>query len=218
MKENEGKGWGEVRREYQLERLDESGLPDDPLELLAAWIDRAGSSGLSDHTAMSLSTVDPEGQPSSRMVLLKEIRGGKLFFYTNYRSRKSRHLETNPRVAAHFFWSPLERQVKIEGVAEPVDASDSDRYFASRPFESNIAAWASPQSEVVPGRSFLEEGFDRYLKEFSHAGKVPRPVFWGGFAITPQRIEFWQGGAHRLHDRIEYGRSEGGWSRVRLAP
>lgn len=218
MNEGEKKELGQIRREYRKDQLDETILPDDPLDLLASWLDQAQTSGIADPTAMTLSTVDREGQPSSRIVLLKNILEGKLIFYTNYRSRKAQQMETNPRIALLFFWSVLERQVKIAGRATPVDPEDSDLYFQSRPFESNVSTWASPQSEVVPDRSYLEKEFDKYIKKFSPSRNVPRPGYWGGYAITPEKIEFWQGGSHRLHDRIEYSRTIKGWSRVRLAP
>ena len=219
MKENK-KDLKHVRREYNKEKLEESHLPENPLELFASWLEHAQSSGHTDPTAMTLSTVERNGQPSSRIVLLKKIQEGKLIFYTNYHSRKSREIRANSKVAAHFYWSGLERQVKIAGTASPLDDADSDLYFQSRPFESNIAAWASPQSEAVPHRQYLENEFKKYLEKFKANRKVPRPAYWGGYAITPKRMEFWQGGRHRLHDRFEYTRNEErwSWSWIRLGP
>ena len=167
---------------------------------------------------MTLSTVERNGQPSSRIVLLKKVQEGNLIFYTNYHSRKSREIRVNSKVAALFYWPEMERQVKIAGTASPLDDADSDLYFQSRPFESNITAWASPQSEVVPHRQYLENEFKKYLKRFSTSKKMPRPAYWGGYAITPTRIEFWQGGRHRLHDRFEYTKKDERWSWIRLAP
>lgn len=207
-----------IRREYEKEKLEESQLPENPMELFASWLEQARSSGHTDPTAMTLSTVERNGQPSSRIVLLKKIHEGKLIFYTNYHSRKSREIKTNSRVAAHFYWSGLERQVKIAGTASPLDDADSDLYFQSRPLESNITAWASPQSEVVPNRQYLENEFKKYLKKYKTCKQVPRPAYWGGYAITPTRMEFWQGGKHRLHDRFDYRKKEGRWSWVRLGP
>jgi pyridoxamine 5'-phosphate oxidase len=141
-----------VRREYRLKQLDESTLPADPLELLMGWLEEAAGSGNPDPTAMTLSTVDQNGTPSSRTVLLKKIHDNRLIFFTNYHSRKAKNIRSSPKVSVHFYWPELERQVKIAGVAAPVDDKESDHYFRSRPFESKISAWASPQSEVVPGR------------------------------------------------------------------
>lgn len=139
-------------------------------------------------------------------------------FYTNYHSRKSREIRANNRVAAHFFWPDLERQVKISGHAMPVKDEDSDHYFRSRPYESKISAWASPQSEVIPNREYLEKEFEKYRKKYNDPDEIPRPAYWGGYAIIPSRVEFWQGGRYRLHDRIEYTKKEGRWNSVRLAP
>lgn len=208
----------QVRREYDLGRLDESALPADPFAFFGAWIEDASRSGTPDPTAMTLSTVDESGAPSSRIVLLKKIDQNRLIFFTNYRSKKAREILNRPGVAAHFFWPELERQVKISGMAGPVDDAESDRYFSSRPYESKVSAWASPQSEVVPDRDYLEREYRKYLLKFEGSDEVPRPDYWGGFAIEPVRMEFWQGGRHRLHDRMEYTLKNKKWSRVRLAP
>lgn len=207
-----------VRREYAHDQLDESRITADPLLLLTAWLEEATQSNTPDPTAMTLSTVDKNGSPSSRIVLLKRIHQNKLIFFTSYQSKKAREIKNNSRVAAHFYWPELERQVKITGVAEILEDSGSDTYFRSRPFESKVAAWASPQSEVVPDRDYLERKFQQYYKKFKDTGEVPRPSHWGGYAISPLQIEFWQGGRYRLHDRIEYSLKEEVWSFVRLAP
>jgi pyridoxamine 5'-phosphate oxidase len=212
------KEFGAVRREYELSRMDESKLPDDPILLFVEWIQKAGTSGIPDPTAMTLSTVDERGSPSSRIVLLKKIDQNRLIFFTNYRSRKAKEIRNNPGVAAHFYWPQLERQLKISGVAQRLEDLESDLYFSSRPFESKVAAWASPQSEVVPDRDYLEKQYQLYLEKYEGSGEVPRPAFWGGIAIDPRYMEFWQGGLHRLHDRFAYTKKEVGWSRVRLAP
>ena len=218
MADGNNKKLDRIRREYDLDRLDESTLPADPLELFAAWMGDASRSGNPDPTAMTLSTVDESGSPSSRIVLLKKIDQAKLIFFTNYRSRKAREISHDSRVAAHLYWPLLERQVKISGTAESLENADSDLYFSSRPFESKISAWASPQSDVVPDREYLEEQYRLQLKKFEGSDKVPRPAYWGGYAITPLRMEFWQGGKYRLHDRIEYTLKDEQWSLVRLAP
>lgn len=207
-----------IRREFDLDQLDELKLPADPMLLFKAWMEEATKSENPDPTAMTLSTVDQNGSPSSRTVLLKKIQDNRLIFFTNYKSRKSREILNTPKVAAHLYWPRLERQVKIAGVAKPLTDEISDLYFSSRPFESKVSAWASPQSEVVPDRGYLEQEYLKYLEKFSVSQKVPRPSYWGGFAIEPLRIEFWQGGKYRLHDRIEYTFMDGVWSRVRLAP
>lgn len=208
----------EERREYTRDKLEKEGLPDNPLVLFSAWLDQAMHSLNPDPTAMTLSTVERNGQPSSRIVLLKKVEDNKLIFHTNYHSRKAREIRAKPRVAAHFYWPEMERQVNIVGIARPVDDADSDHYFRSRPYDSNISAWASPQSEVIPDRNYLENEFEKYRKRYVEGKPVPRPAYWGGYAILPLRIEFWQGGIRRLHDRIEYTRKDEKWSLVRLAP
>lgn len=218
MDEKSDKGLEHVRREYSLDRMDDGQLPSDPMVLFEAWMEQARQSENPDPTAMTLSTVEEDGNPSSRIVLLKKMEQGRLVFFTNYRSRKAREIQKSSRVAAHFYWPELERQVKIAGMAEPLEDAESDHYFQSRPFESQVAAWASPQSTEVPHREHLEKEFRLYLEKFKGLKEIPRPPFWGGFAITPSRIEFWQGGKFRLHDRIEYSLKEERWIRVRLAP
>jgi pyridoxamine 5'-phosphate oxidase len=208
----------EERREYGGDTLDETSLPNDPLELFSTWLDQAFESGNPDPTAMILSTVERNGQPSSRIVLLKKVEDGKFVFFTNYHSRKAREIRARPRVAALFYWPELNRQVKVTGTAGPVDDADSDHYFNKRPYESRISAWASPQSEEIPNRQYLEKEFEKYRKRYRDPENVPRPAYWGGYAIYPARIEFWQGVRRRLHDRIEYTKKEERWSMARLAP
>ncbi|HER08560.1 MAG TPA: pyridoxamine 5'-phosphate oxidase [Bacteroides sp.] len=193
-------------------------MPGDPMELLSRWLEEAGASGNPEPTAMTLSTVGPDGQPSSRIVLLKQISQGTLVFFTNYNSRKGREIAVNIRVAANFFWPELERQVRIEGTVKRIGDDESGRYFRSRPFESQISAWASPQSERIPDRGFLERAYERFRKKFERAEEVPRPAHWGGYAMIPSRIEFWRGRSARLHDRIEYLRVNDRWVMARLAP
>lgn len=210
--------FGEERREYRKERLDESSAPDDPVKLLVQWMEDARSSGIMDPTAMTLSTVDSKGIPSSRIVLLKKIDAGKLLFFTSMDSRKAREIKNNASVSLHFYWPELERQVKLGGKAHGIEESEADHYFQSRPFESKLAAWVSPQSEIIPNRSFLEDAFEKKRKEYREEDLIPKPPNWGGYAVSPLRIEFWQGGKHRLHDRLEYLLEDGLWKRVRLAP
>lgn len=207
-----------MRREYALKQLDESLLPDDPLVLLKSWLEEANKSGNIDPSAMTLSTVDESNSPSSRIVLLKKIDQNKLIFFTSYKSRKAREIKNKSGVAALFYWPELERQVKMAGIAEKVKDRDSDLYFSSRPLESQISAWASPQSDVVPDRDYLEQKYREYLEKFEGSSTVPRPSLWGGFALDPKRMEFWQGGRYRLHDRIEYTLQNKKWTRVRLGP
>lgn len=209
---------GEERRDYSFGHLDETSLPADPMELFSAWLDQAIGSKNPDPTAMTLATVERNGQPSSRIVLLKKVDDGRLIFYTNYHSRKARAIRARAWVAAHFYWPELERQVNVTGVARPIEDEDSDHYFRTRPVESNLTAWASPQSEVIPDRDYLENEFEKYRKKYHGKEVVPRPAYWGGYGITPSKIEFWQGGRNRLHDRIEYTKREERWSYVRLAP
>jgi len=209
---------GDERREYGWDRLERSDLPKDPMELFSNWLGQAIQSTAADPTAMTLSTVERNGQPSSRIVLLKKVEEDQLVFYTNYHSRKSREIKARKKVAAHFYWPELERQVSIAGIARPIDDLDSDHYFSTRPYESKISAWASPQSEVIPHREHLEKEFEKYWNKFKSTDDIPRPAYWGGYSIIPSRIEFWQGGLKRLHDRIEYTKKDERWNSVRLAP
>ena len=203
------KEFGAVRREYELSRMDELKLPDDPILLFVEWIEKAGTSGIPDPTAMTLSTVDEQGSPSSRIVLLKKIDQNRLIFFTNYRSRKAKEIRNNPRVAAHFYWPELERQVKISGVAQTLEDLDSDLYFSSRPFESKVAAWASPQSEVVPDRELPGKRVPELPGKIRRIqGVSPDQPTGVGLPSTPSDMEFWQGGMHRLHDRIDYTKKE----------
>jgi len=215
---NKKKELESLRREYKLDHLKDSELPADPFLLFVKWMEEATASNTPDPTAMTLSTVGHEGAPSSRTVLLKKIHNKRLVFFTNFHSRKAREINKNPVVAAHFYWSELERQVKIAGEAGRLEDAESDLYFSSRPLESKVAAWASPQSEVVPGREYLENEYRKYLEKFAGSSHIPRPGHWGGYYIMPKRMEFWQGGKFRLHDRIEYSLEDKKWVRIRLAP
>jgi pyridoxamine 5'-phosphate oxidase len=199
------------------ERLDEGDVAADPIEQFRAWFDEAVKAELPMVNAMTLATCSPAGQPSARMVLLKGMDARGLVFYTDYNSRKARELESNARAALLFYWIELEREVRIEGAVEHTSAAESDAYFASRPAGSRIAAVASDQSAVVANRQVLEA---RYAQiEARYGATPPRPANWGGYRVIPETIEFWQGRANRLHDRLLYTHNTGGnWNIVRLAP
>lgn len=207
----------QVRRDYLQGGLRRDDLHEDPIAQFEMWLKQAIDAGLNDPTAMSVATVNAEGQPSQRIVLLKQVDTAGFVFYTNYGSQKAQDIAVNPRVSLHFPWHALERQVRVCGVAERVSAAESLKYFSSRPEESQLAAWASAQSRPVSSRQLLMQQFQSMKHKFQQ-GKIPLPDFWGGFRVVPSSIEFWQGGAHRLHDRFRYTRTEPGWSIERLAP
>lgn len=199
-------------------RLLESDAGGDPFALFARWWNEAHAANLREPAAAALATVDQLSRPSARMVLVRGFDERGFVFFTNLQSRKARELADNPQATLVLYWAELERQVRIEGRASETSAAEADAYFAGRPRESQLSAWASPQSEVLASREELEARYDEVARQF--AGRaVPRPAFWGGFRLEPAAIEFWQGGPHRLHDRLRYVRlSEGGWRRERLAP
>jgi pyridoxamine 5'-phosphate oxidase len=204
-----------LRTQYTRGRLEREDLDPDPLRQLEAWLSQALAENLPEPYGMYLATRGEE-RPSGRVVLLREISPEGLVFYTNYQSRKGCELAAHPWAAATFWWPPLERQVRVEGRVEQVPPEKSDRYFAQRPYKSRLAALASPQSEPIPSREFLEERV-REL-ESRYPDVVPRPPHWGGYLLRPDRIEFWQGRRDRLHDRFLYILEEGGWRIERLAP
>jgi pyridoxamine 5'-phosphate oxidase len=189
----------------------------DPLREFQRWFRQAARSGMRLPEAMALATATPDGAPSVRMVLYRGLNDGGFVFFTNYRSRKAVELSENRRAAVVFHWPDLERQVRVEGTVQKLPRAESDRYFRGRPPESQLSAWASPQSAEIPGRAFLEERLDVIRKRYKNR-KVPRPSFWGGFVLTPQKIEFWEGRPHRLHDRVCYVRQNRRWHAVCLAP
>ncbi|RMD61544.1 MAG: pyridoxamine 5'-phosphate oxidase [Alphaproteobacteria bacterium] len=191
--------------------------PADPIAAFKDWLDEAGASEPNDPNAMALATVAPDGMPAVRMVLLKGVDERGFTFFTNLESRKGQHLRANPKAAAVFHWKSLARQVRIEGPVVQVDDAEADAYFDSRPRESRIGAWASLQSRPLKGRFELEKRVAEYALKFA-VGKVPRPPYWSGFRIAPLRIEFWQQGRFRLHDRLVYHREDGGWRTERLFP
>lgn len=189
----------------------------DPIEQFASWFAEAERSEPGDANAMAVGTVDAAGMPSVRMVLMKDFSKGGFVFYTNFESRKGEQLLANPKAALCFHWKSLNRQVRIEGPVERVAEAEADAYFASRPRDSQIGAWASRQSRVLQGRFELEKQIARYAAKHA-VGKVPRPPHWSGFCVCPERIEFWRQGAFRLHDRLVYRRSGDGWTTERLFP
>lgn len=207
----------DVREEYGAHPLTEEALLDDPLALLRRWVDEAIQAELPLPNAMTLSTVDAEGAPSSRIVLLKGVEEGGLTFFTHYDSRKGREIGANPRVSANFFWEPFARQVMVRGRAEKIPAYESAAYFGSRPRASQISALVSPQSQPV-SRHWLQERVAE--AEHRYSGKdVPCPDAWGGYRIIPQEVQFWHGRPSRLHDRFRYLRdADGDWQVERLAP
>src|SRR5262245_4515508 len=207
----------DLRREYTLQGLSEADVHVDPVEQFRVWLENALAAGVPEANAMTLATTKPDGRPSARIVLLKHFDANGFLFFTNYQSRKGRELAANPTAALLFFWPQLERQVRIEGTVTFSTAEESDAYFRGRPLESRLGASASPQSNVVSGREELE----RMLAEFrlQYPGdEVPRPPHWGGYRLTPEVFEFWQGRPGRLHDRLEYFRVGGAWRLRRLAP
>lgn len=207
----------DLRRDYSLTELSRSSVDPDPFTQFSKWMNDAFDSAVIEPTAMTVSTVDADGRPSSRIVLLKGFDANGFIFFTNYESKKGTDLTANPHASLHFFWSDLERQIIISGTAEKVLREESEEYFASRPLESRIGAWASKQSSVLADREELEDRVAQIGERFAD-GNVPCPPFWGGFRVTPSRIEFWQGRKSRLHDRIVYESIDVGWKIVRLSP
>lgn len=206
-----------LRKSYERDALDENASEVDPLRQFEHWMRQAIDAQVPEPNAMTLATVGPEGRPSSRVVLVKGFDERGIVWYTNYDSRKGRELAAHPFAALQFHWVELERVVRIEGRVEKTSAEESDAYFASRPLDSRIGAWASPQSQVIGSRTVLVANAARYGAQF--ALSPPRPPHWGGYRLVPDRWEFWQGRKSRLHDRLRYRVAEGsGWVRERLAP
>ena len=205
----------ETRKEYTLGELELTSMLKNPLEQLKLWLDVATQAGVIEPNAMTLSSVAANGRPSSRVVLLRGLGEQGLTFYTNYQSRKGQELQASGFACLNFWWGALERQVRVEGRVQKVSSAESDAYFASRPYESQLASAASPQSQIVT-RANLEEKVAKLRLEFSDV--VPRPAHWGGFRLEPDGFEFWQGRKARLHDRIRFDLEGDAWVKARLAP
>lgn len=213
----ENKDISSIRKEYSIRQLDESEVDKSPFVQFGKWFDDALSAKVAESNAMVLATASPDGRPSARVVLLKGFDEGGFSFFTNYQSRKATQIEQNSSAALVFFWPELERQVRIEGVIEKTSEQESDDYFNNRPEGSKIGAWVSPQSRVIHGRNFLESLQLVFESQFN--GKsISRPKSWGGYRLSPNLIEFWQGRPNRLHDRIQYTLIKGKWVIERLAP
>jgi pyridoxamine 5'-phosphate oxidase len=205
-----------LRKDYMKSALDDEHADSDPIRQFTRWWDEATRSQLSEANAMTLATADREGRPSARAVLLKGYDANGFVFFTNYASRKGRELADNPRAALLFFWSELERQVRVEGSVEQLAPVESDEYYRSRPLASRIGAWASPQSEPIASKAWLlARAAEMGLK---HGLNPARPPNWGGYRVRPALLEFWQGRPSRLHDRLLYALEDGAWKRTRLAP
>lgn len=208
----------ELRQNYTKNGLLEKDCPNEPLELFTKWFQEALDSKIPEPNAMTFSTVTPKSTPNARIVLLKEIANQEFIFFTNYLSAKANEIEKNINGSLLFFWVELERQVRISGRVNRISQAKSEEYFRTRPRESQIGAWASHQSKVIANREELEEKFSELKEQFADK-EIPMPEFWGGYALTPSSIEFWQGRPSRLHDRIFYSKKLGtDWKRERLSP
>ena len=206
----------DLRKSYERDELDETASASKPMAQFETWLQQAIAAQVPEPNAMTLATVGVDGRPSTRIVLIKGLSEKGLDWYTNFNSRKGQELAGNPMAALQFHWVELERVVRIEGRVERIDDAKADAYFASRPLDSRLGAWASPQSQVISSRAVLVAQAARYAAQF--ALSPPRPPHWGGFRLVPDRWEFWQGRKSRLHDRLSYRLSEGQWLRERLAP
>ncbi|AKG23608.1 pyridoxamine 5'-phosphate oxidase [Calothrix sp. 336/3] len=208
----------ELRKDYTLQDLKETEVDTNPVIQFKTWFDQALAAQIIEPNAMTIATTTRDGKPSARMVLLKDFDERGFVFFTNYHSQKGQELIDNPQGAIVFWWAELERQVRICGTVEKVSEQESDYYFNSRPQNSRLGAWASEQSEVIPYREILEEKLELLQEKYANT-EIPRPPHWGGFRVIPTEIEFWQGRASRLHDRLRYSRQEdGSWKIERLSP
>lgn len=206
----------DIRKQYLFSKLDEQNVLVNPFDQFELWLQQAIESDQLEPTAMILSTVDENLQPHSRVVLLKEFKHDSFVFYTNYEGHKAQQMAQNSRVSLVFFWPSLERQVRVEGKVEKISEVISISYFKSRPLDSQLGAWASPQSQLIRSADFLEQQFQYYQQKFGN--DIPKPPHWGGYAVQPTSIEFWQGRANRLHDRLLFSKDGNDWKISRLAP
>jgi len=207
-----------IRREFVRGALGQEDLTDEPLAFFDRWLQDAIDMGVPDANAMTVASVGKDGQPSQRIVLLKSFDEKGFIFFTNYESRKAREISCNARVSLHFPWHSIERQVEVSGVAERISVAESQKYFSSRPRESQLAAWASAQSRPLRSKDVLLKQWESIGRKYAQ-GDIPLPEFWGGYRVRPLQIEFWQGGEHRLHDRFEFTLQAGeSWKVERLAP
>lgn len=207
-----------LRKDYASQSLLETDVQSNPIDQFGIWWEQAINSKIDEVNAMTLATASGDGMPAARIVLLKGYSQDGFVFFTNYKSYKAMHLEENPKACLVFFWKELERQVRITGLVKKIPASESDNYFLSRPKGSQIGAWASPQSQVIPDREWLDQEFLKRSQQFETA-TLQRPDHWGGYIVQPVIVEFWQGRPSRLHDRIQYTLQENGsWKIERLAP
>lgn len=210
----------DIRRDYKVGSLSKKDMPKNPIEKIEEWLQEAIDKKVIEPTAIIVATSTPDGHPSARTVLLKELKDGKIIFYSNYESRKGQQIEANPYVSVTFLWHQLERQIHVEGICRHVPPEVSDAYFDKRPYMSRVGARISPQSRPIPNRAYIATEFAKEsLKYTGTFRKVPRPDNWGGFEVIPSRVEFWQGRESRLHDRFLYQlQPDGTWSLDRLAP
>ncbi|MFN8441124.1 MAG: pyridoxamine 5'-phosphate oxidase [Caldilineaceae bacterium] len=208
-----------VRKEYERGRLLEVNAPTDPLVMFNEWMAEAVAANIREPNAMTVATATPDGRPSARVILLKGVDARGFSFFTNYASRKGEELAANPWVALCFWWGVLERQIRIEGKIEKLPAEESDAYYQSRPFGARVGAHASTQSQVIANRDVLEARYFELMAHYSEENPPQRPAHWGGYLLRPSLIEFWQGGPHRLHDRLRYTREDDSeWKIERLSP
>lgn len=208
----------DLREDYRLGSLIESQVPESPFELFKEWFDDAQAAQVPEPNAMTIATVNRDGKPSARIVLLKGYHDKGFIFYTNYDSRKGQDIAANPFVSVVFLWKEIERQVRIEGSVIKLSEEKSTKYYHSRPKDSQIGAWASPQSSIIKDRSVLEDKYILISEQYRSIDQLPKPPNWGGYVIQPKMIEFWQGRSSRLHDRLRYSSVEDNWQMDRLAP
>jgi len=207
----------QTRRDYTADELPFNLLKTNPIDQFDLWYSNAAKKERFEPNAMALATASKSGQPSVRYVLLKAYDNTGFIFFTNYESRKAMHLKENPYGSIVFYWPTLQQQVRVEGIISILPENESDDYFNERPNGSKIGAWASPQSKPIPSREYLEKLKEEYLDKYKNF-RIPRPKFWGGYKLSPELVEFWQGRPDRLHDRFEYKLKEGNWKKERLAP